>query len=332
MTRTQTSRRSVARALLGLFAAMGWQRPGSAQALPKAECVAGAKAGGGFDLTCRLATEMLATTRELRTTYLPGGIGAVAFTTFATKRRGERASLVAFSSGSLLNLAQGKFGPYTEADVTWLAIVAVDYGVIAVRNDSPFKSLADVAKALRSDLRNVTIGAGGTLGSQDWFKAALLARAAGVNHKSMRFVAFEGGGDAIAALRGGHVSLFAGDAAELSQFVGKGEALRVLAVLSKERLGGVYANVPTAREQGFEVVWPIARGFYLGPDVPDADVRAWSETLRQAMNAPDYPTLLARHGLQPQALTGEPLQAFIASEMTRYRQLVAQFQMMRAPR
>ena len=61
-----------------------------------------------------------------------------------------------------------------------------------------------VAK-LKADPGSVILGAGGTIGSQDWMKAALTARAAGIDHKSMRFVAFEGGGDCATALQGGHV-------------------------------------------------------------------------------------------------------------------------------
>jgi putative tricarboxylic transport membrane protein len=126
----------------------------------------------------------------------------------------------------------------------------VYYGVIAVRNDSPLHSLGDVAKGLRADPRAVIFGAGGTIGSQDWFKAALVAMAAGANHKSIRFVAFEGGGDAIAALRGGHVSVFAGDAAEVSRIDKGVDGLRVLAVLSKERIGGNCAHLSRTRWRG----------------------------------------------------------------------------------
>src|SRR5207344_1436056 len=115
-----------------------------ASQLPQAECIAGARAGGGFDLSCKLAQAMLAPQRSLQLRYMPGGIGAVAYTNIVNKRPDDANAIVAFSSGSLLNLAQGKFGPYTESDVRWLAIVGTDYGVIAVRKDSRFRSLQDV--------------------------------------------------------------------------------------------------------------------------------------------------------------------------------------------
>ncbi|MFS2168393.1 tripartite tricarboxylate transporter substrate-binding protein, partial [Variovorax sp. Varisp62] len=142
--------------------------------------------------------------------YLPGGIGAVAFDRIATGKLGGPSTLVAFSSGSLLNLAQGRFGPHSPSAVRWIATLGTDYGVIAVHRDSPYKRLQDLVAALRQDPSRIAFGAGGTVGSQDWVKAALLVRAAGRDHKAMRFVSFEGGGDALGALQGKHVDAFPG--------------------------------------------------------------------------------------------------------------------------
>jgi putative tricarboxylic transport membrane protein len=68
---------------------------------------------------------------------MPGGIGAVAWHTLVSQRRAEPDTLVAFSGGSLLNLAQGKFGKASAGDVRWVAALGADYGMIAVRADSP---------------------------------------------------------------------------------------------------------------------------------------------------------------------------------------------------
>jgi putative tricarboxylic transport membrane protein len=270
---------------------------------------------------------MLEDTTSLSLTYAPGGIGALVYSTMAAQRSASETSLVAFSSGSLLNIAQGKFGPHTEGDVRWVAVVGTDYGVIAVRKDSPLRSLADLVKALKTDPRSVSFGAGGTLGSQDWFKAALLARAAGVSHKAIRFVAFEGGGDALSALEGGHLSVFAGDAAQVSQRLANNGSVRVLAVLADQRLPGVYAHVPTAKEQGIDLSWPIARGFYVGAKVSDAAFREWSEAFRRAMLKGDFARIQADHGLYPLSLVGDDLQLFIRRSMDQYRRLAADFEL-----
>ena len=189
--------------------------------LEKTECIAPAKPGGGFDLTCKLVQSGLLNgkfiTSPMRVTYMPGGIGAVAYNSIVAQRPDYANTIVAFSSGSLLNLAQGKFGRYNENDVRWLAVVGTDYGAVTVAADSPFKTLKDVLAAVKADPTKVVFGAGGTVGSQDWMKAALTARAAGVDPRAMRFVAFEGGGEALTALQGGHIRVFTGDAAEAQQ-------------------------------------------------------------------------------------------------------------------
>jgi putative tricarboxylic transport membrane protein len=301
--------------------------PGTSAQPREAICLVPAKAGGGFDLTCKLGEVMLADARRLRLSYLPGGIGALAYNTIVARQPDDPSTIVAFSSGSLLNLAQGKFGPYTEHDVRWLAIVGTDHGIIAVRKESPYRTLQDVLKALKADSRQVVFGAGGTIGSQDWFKAVLLARAAGGSHKTMRFVAFEGGGDALAALEGGHVSVFTGDAGEVTQYLAHSSGVRVLAVFSEQRLPGVLSDVPTARELGVDLVWPTARGFYIGRKVSDASVREWSELLRKAMDDPAFPALREKHGLYPLSLSGAELQQFIAARMDFYRRLTSEFKL-----
>ncbi|MDH4448228.1 MAG: tripartite tricarboxylate transporter substrate-binding protein [Acidovorax sp.] len=290
-----------------------------------AECVAPARPGGGFDLTCSVAAEALQAVRPgrepLRTRYLPGGIGAVAFDQAATGRLGGPGTLVAFSSGSLLNIAQGRFGPHTASAVRWIATLGNDYGVVAVHRDSPHRRLQDVVAALQKDLSRVVFGAGGTLGSQDWIKAALLVRAAGQDHKRMRFVSFEGGGEALKALRGGHVGIFTGDAAEATKALSQDMPVRILAVLSAERLPGRLAHLPTAREQGVDLVWSTVRGLYMAASVPDAAAAAWTAALQEAQAAPGYAALCERLGLYPFALSGAALEAFVQRSLTEYRQL-----------
>jgi putative tricarboxylic transport membrane protein len=321
------------RTVLGLLAACACPVLGvrhvAAGPLDRAECIVPAKPGGGFDATCKLAQAALADVQllrqPLRISYLPGGIGAVAYNSVMKQRPADGSALVAFSSGSLLNLAQGRFGPYGHADVRWVATLGVDYGVIAVRADSPFKTLPQLLAALKADPTRIVFGAGGTIGSQDWMKAALLARAAGVGHRLMRFVAFEGGGDAMAALEGRHVHVLAGDAAEVVLQIAAGAPIKVLAVLAGRRLPGLLAAVPTAREQGYDIRWPTVRGFYVGPRVADAEYREWVEAFGKAVAAPGFAARRAAVGLFPGAMAGTELQAFVERSVAEYRALAVEF-------
>jgi putative tricarboxylic transport membrane protein len=301
----------------------------SASPLEKTECIAPAKPGGGFDLTCKLAQSALMDGKyiadPMRVTYMPGGIGAVAYNAIIAQRPGEANTIVAYSGGSLLNIAQGKFGRYNENDVRWLAAIGADFGAIIVSDSSPFKSLKDVIAAVKADPTKVVFGAGGTVGSQDWMKAALTAKAADLDPKKMRFVAFEGGGEAITALQGGHVQVYSGDASEASQQIKAGAKIRVLAVMSDKRLTGDLANIPTAKEQGADIEWPIIRGFYVGPKVSDADFKTWSETFKKMMATPAYDKLRAERGLFPFDLTGAEADAYVKQRVQVYRKLAADF-------
>jgi len=303
--------------------------------LDKTECIAPAKPGGGFDLTCKLAQQALADAKAIsdpmRVTYMPGGIGAVAYNTIIAQRPDAANTIVAFSGGSLLNIAQGKFGRYGENDVRWLAAIGTDYGAVAVAENSPYKSLKDVYAALKADPTKVVFGAGGTVGSQDWMKAALIARAAGVDPKAMRFVAFEGGGEALTALQGGHVHVVTGDAAETSQQIKAGSKVRLLAVMAEKRLDGDMANVPTATEQGAEINWPIIRGFYVGPKVSDADYKTWSDTFAKVMATPAFGKLRGERGLYPLALTGAEMDSYVKKQVAAYRKMAQDFGLATAP-
>src|SRR5512138_3300941 len=98
----------------------------------------------------------------MRVTYMPGGIGAVAYNAIVAQRPSDGNAIVAFSGGSLLNLAMGKFGKYTENDVRWVAAVGTDYGMVAVRADSPYKTMKELMEALKKDPTKIVFGAGGS--------------------------------------------------------------------------------------------------------------------------------------------------------------------------
>lgn len=294
-----------------------------------AECIVPSKPGGGFDLTCKLVQKGVHDSREpLRIGYLPGGIGAVAWSLVTTQRKAEPDTLVAFSGGSLLNIALGKFGRASADDVRWVAGIGTDYGMIAVRDDAPYHSLRELMDALKRDPASVTIGGGGTRGSQDWIKVALLAKQVGAEPRNLRFVAFEGGGESFTALLAGHVQAVSGDTSEAGLYVGGGK-IRVLAVLSDARLAGALANVPTAREQGFDLSWPHIRGVYMGPKVPDADYRRWVAAFDRAMATQAFSDARAAHGLHPFAMTGPAFTDYVKKTVEHYGKLVQELGLVR---
>ncbi len=300
----------------------------AAEVPSRTECIAPAKPGGGFDLTCKLIQVSLQETgvleKPMRVTYMPGGVGAVAYNAIVAQRPAEAGTVVAFSGGSLLNLSQGKFGRYGVDDVRWLASVGTDYGMIAVRADSPWKDLKSLLAAMEKDPNSVVIGAGASIGSQDWMKTALLAQKANVGPHKMRYVAFEGGGEPVTALMGNHVQVVSGDLSEMVPYL-NGDKLRVLAVFSNERLPGELAKIPTAKEQGFDLVWPIIRGFYVGPKVSDEEYQWWVETFNKLQQTDDFKKQRDLRGLFEFNMSGKELDSYVKKQVTDYREQAKAF-------
>ena len=293
------------------------------------ECIAPAKPGGGFDLTCKLAQIGLKDSgllkAPMRVTYMPGGVGAVAYNAVVAQRPADAGTLVAWSSGSLLNLAQGKFGRFDETNVRWLAAVGTSYGAIAVKSDSPYKTLDDLVQALKKDPSSVVIGSGGTVGSQDWMQTALIAKAAGINPRDLRYVALEGGGEIATALLGGHIQVGSTDISDSMPHIQSGD-MRLLAVFADKRLDEPeMKDIPTAREQGYDIVWPVVRGFYLGPKVSDEDYAWWKDAFDKLLASEDFAKLRDQRELFPFAMTGPELDTYVKKQVADYKVLAKEF-------
>ncbi|MCK2184666.1 Bug family tripartite tricarboxylate transporter substrate binding protein [Halomonas getboli] len=297
---------------------------GQAQAADGTECIAPAKPGGGYDLTCRLAANGLLAANlidePMMVTYMPGGIGAVAYNHVNGVRSDDDDLIVAASTGAAVNLALGKFGQYDASEVRWLGALGVDYGAIVVGADAPWQTLDELMADLQENPGSIAFGAGGTVGSQDWMKAALTAKAGDVDPRDLRYVAFEGGGEALAALLGDHIQVFTGDLSELQSQLESGK-VRVLASLSEERMGGPYADIPTAAEQGYDVEWPIWRGYYMGPDVSDEAYQAWVERFKELADNPGFAEMREERGLFPMARFGDDFDAYVKDQVADFKSL-----------
>ena len=299
---------------------------------PHPQCLAPASPGGSFDLTCQILRKGLEQAGLLKqpmaVSYYPGGVGAVAYNAVVTQRPSDPNTLVVWSSGSLMNLALGKFGRLDENAVRWLAAIGASYGAIAVRSDSPFHSLGDFLAALKKDPANLLIGSGGTLGSQDWVQVALLAKMAGIDPRQMRYVALEGGGEIATALLHGHLQAASTDISDSMPHIRSG-AMRILAVFSERRLDGPdMVGVPTAREQGYDLVWPVVRGLYLGPEVSDSQYAWWKDRLDALLANEDFNQLRSQEGMFPFALTGSALDAYVKRQVALYKALARDLELL----
>ena len=288
------------------------------------ECIAPAAAGGGWDLTCRTVGQVL---RELelspglvRTTNMPGAGGGVAFAHTVGQRDDDPGLLVAASPSTTLRLAQGQYGRLTEEDVRWVGALGAEYGVLAVAADAPWRTLDDLVAAWRDDPGSVVVGGGSAVAGQDHMKVLLLAHRAGIDPRRLRYVPFDGGGEAMTTLLGGFIQVFSGEASEVEGQVSAGR-MRVLTVLAPERVPGFLADVPTARESGVEVDWVTWRGFYVPGGISDARYDEWVELLRRVADTPQWAEARRRNRLQPFARFGPDFEAFVRRQVVDFREM-----------
>lgn len=288
------------------------------------ECIAPANAGGGWDRTCRSVGQALGqlglTPGAVRTTNMPGAGGGVAFAHTVAQRDQDPALMVAASPGTTLLLAQGQWGDLTEGDVRWLGAVGAEYGVLAVAQDAPWQTLGELLEAWRADPGSIVVSGGSAAAGQDHMKVLLLAHRAGLDPRSIRYVPFDGGGEAMTALLGGFVQVFSGEVSEILGQVQAGR-MRPLTVMAPQRLGGVLTDVPTARESGVDVDWVTWRGFFVPGGVSDARYQEWVDLLRAMAQTPEWEETRRRNRWEPYFMVGEEFDAFVKNQVRDFREM-----------
>ncbi|MFC5583557.1 Bug family tripartite tricarboxylate transporter substrate binding protein [Nitratireductor kimnyeongensis] len=279
------------------------------------ECIAPANPGGGWDFTCRQVGKTLQdldlVPGTMQVSNIAGGGGGVAFAEVVGKRNAENNLIVAASSATATRLAQGAFPGNTMDQVRWIGSVGADYGVIAVAKDSPVNTLPELMEQIKADPSSVSVAGGSAVGGWDHLKVLIAASKAGIEDvRQVKYVAFDGGGEAVTQLLAGSVQAFTGDASEAKGFVDSGD-IKVIAVLAPERLEGDFSSFPTAKEQGIDVIGANWRGFYAPGDMSDDAYAYWVDAVSKVYASDEWKEVMAQNGLAPLDLQGDEFQAFV---------------------
>jgi putative tricarboxylic transport membrane protein len=283
------------------------------------ECIAPAAPGGGWDFTCRQVGKTLQdlglVPGTVQVTNLAGGGGGVAFAEVVNKRNDHNDLIVAASSATSTRLAHGAYPGNTMDEVRWVASVGADYGIIAVAADSEIETLPALMEQIIADPTSVSIAGGSAVGGWDHLKVLIAAQAAGIEDvRTIKYVAFDGGGEAVTQLLAGSVQAFTGDASEAKGFVDSGD-IKVIAVLAPERLEGDFADFPTATEQGIEVIGANWRGFYAPGGMSDEAYDYWVDAIGQVYSSEEWKQIMAQNGLAPLDLQGQEFEQFVAASV-----------------
>lgn len=241
--------------------------------------IAPAEPGSGWDVTARTVAEVLEQ-QKLIDHPLPienraGATGAVWLSQMVNEYKGEDDVIAVTSTPIMSNKLRGD-SDYGYEDVTMISRIITEYYMVAVPADSPYDSLEELLNAAKEDPGSVPVGAAG----DDRLPFALLLDSAGGNPEEINFVAYEGGGEQIAALLNGDIKAAVAGVSEFRGQLVSGD-LKGLAVLKDERLEPPLDDMPTAPEEGYDVTLDNWRGVYGPPGMSDEAVTYWQDTLKK---------------------------------------------------
>ncbi|CDO20680.1 Bug family tripartite tricarboxylate transporter substrate binding protein [Mycolicibacterium mageritense] len=295
---------------------------GSAQAgVDNLEIVVGNSPGGGYDTMARQIAAVLQTDKiapGVRVMNKPGAGGTVALQDLVN-RAGDGETVMT-TGLAVLGAVITNESPVTLDQVTPIARVLEEPMIIAVDAASPYRTLDDLIRAWKADPAKVTAG-GGAIGGPDYQQVMLLAKAVGINPRTVNFVTYDGGGELLPAILGGRVQFTASGYAEWAEQVDSGQ-IRILAVSGEKRLEKV--DAPTIKEQGVDLVFTNWRGFVAPPDISDEQRTAIVAAFEKLHSSPAWRERLQLNGQLDAYLAGDEFATFIDQQQTTVETVLAE--------
>ncbi|MGH7824883.1 MAG: Bug family tripartite tricarboxylate transporter substrate binding protein [Candidatus Binatia bacterium] len=264
--------------------------------------------GGGSDIFARAITEILQkeklTSQRLQVVNKSGGGSAVALSYLAEKK-GDTHTIGFFTGVWVTNPLTRKEASVMVKDLTPIVRLVLEPAVVAVKADSPYKSMKDFVEAAKKSPGQLR-QSGGSVTGRDNLVRLVIEKATGAKWV---FVSFPGGGERIANLLGGHVHMMVMEPQEAGEHIKAGN-LRVIAALTEKRLPS-FPNVSTIKEQGIDVpIIPQARGVLAPPGVGSEVVKYWEGVFSRFVKTPSWKKYLNDNQFEDGYLAGDNLNKF----------------------
>ncbi|HEY8341598.1 MAG TPA: tripartite tricarboxylate transporter substrate binding protein [Calditerricola sp.] len=272
--------------------------------------------GGGWDQTARVMQQVLKEEGiipgSIEVKNVGGAGGTIGLAELVTKERGNGDILMTMGLVMVGAIETNK-SEVTLADATPIARLTAEYEVIVVPKDSPYKTLQDLIEAFKQNPGAIAWG-GGSAGGTDHMLVGLIAKAVGVDPAKINYVPFAGGGEALAAILGGHVTAGVSGYGEFATQIESGE-LRALAISAPERVEGI--DVPTLKEQGVDVELLNWRGLMAPPDITEEERAALLAAIDRLHKSDGWQRVLKERQWDDVYLAGDEFEAFLKEEIQR---------------
>ena len=313
------ARRVTLKALLSIAVAAA-ASASLAQAPLELKIIAPAAPGGGWDGAARSLQQVMTATgaaKSVQVVNVPGAGGTVGLAQFVNQAKGDGNQLMVMGITMVGAILTNK-SPVGLDAVTPIARMTGDPLVIVVPANSPHKSVKDLAAALKADTSKV-VWAGGSAGGADHILAGLMAKAAGGDASKLNYVPFSGGGEALAEMLGGRVTAGISGYNEFESQIKAGK-LRALAVSTPARMQGV--DVPTIKEQGFDVEVVNWRGVVAPPGISAAQKAALVAAVNKALKSGEWTKVRQQRGWDDAYLDADAYAAFLKTDQARVKEVL----------
>ena len=273
--------------------------------------MAPASPGGGWDQTARTMQDALQTegiSGNVQVTNVPGAGGTIGLAQFANQFNANPDALIV-GGYVMVGAVLTNQSPVSLANVTPIARLTGESDVIVVPANSELKTMDDLVAKLKAEPGSVA-WAGGSAGGVDHIAAGLIAKAVGVDPTMVNYIAYSGGGEALAAVLGGQVTVGISGAGEFAAQIEAGD-LRALAVTGDEPVG----DIPTLKASGVDVVVQNWRMVAAAPGITAEQKAAINADIEKMVKSNTWTTALATKGWVDTYLAGDAFDAQLTKDI-----------------
>ena len=294
---------------------------GDALALDSLKILVPAAPGGGWDQTGRAlqaALQSEGTVKKMTVDNKGGAGGTIGLAQFVSSSKGD-GNIVMIGGMVMVGAIISNKSPVNLSQVTPLARLTGEYEVVVVPGTSKVQSLKELIAQFKANPGSVSWG-GGSAGGTDHILAGLIAQASGVEPSKVNYIAYAGGGEAQAAIMGGHVAAGISGYGEFAAQIKSGK-LRALGISADKRVPGI--DVPTLKEQGVNVELVNWRGVFGAPGISDAQKKELIDVIGKAVKSTSWRDTLKRNDWDDMYLAGDAFKTFLDADIQRIDKILA---------
>ncbi len=292
------------------------------------EISVGTAPGGGADRTARFIQKLIQEKKLIPFSVLvankPGGGGTIGMR-YLNTHPGNGHFLQMYSPNVLAGHVVGQVS-MSHTDITPISILYSEHMLVAVRTESPVKDGRDLIARLKADPKSLSMTVGIGLGNMNHIGAALPLRAGGVDVKQVKAVVFNTVAESVTAVVGGHIDIVAATPSTVLQQVQAGR-LRVLGITAPARVPGLFAQIPTWREQGIDSIASFWHAVIGPTGMTPAQVQYWEEMLAGLAASDEWKAQLENNYLTSQFMKSAASTKFLAGQYNELKSILTELGM-----